>query len=302
MANLITLLATDRVPVVFDALTACLSIRDIVALTRTCHALNPLYQKLVKQDAWDIDKRLKKFVKDPRGFRKRLAELDGIISGGFALQFIDRVEWEGSDLDVCVQVGEKADAFCRYMEEVEGYDFASRKVGKYAWTHVDLVNQYDKEVNGELVRLEIIQCHGHPVHSTLSTYTTALVNVITGNHAYCIFPNATFIKRQTYPTRVPDYFNGVVLAQKYQDRGWRFIQRLPKTKRVTEELALGRRRIGDKHTWKIALSPILADETADRAEGAVDRLEFEMARCHEFNDGVELEWLGVAGTETQQAD
>jgi hypothetical protein len=95
---------------------------------------------MITNNTWDIDSRLKKFVKDPLGFRKRLAELDGIISGGFALQFLDRVEWEGSDLDVCVQIGEKADAFCRYIEEVEGYDLASRKVGKYAWTHVDMVS------------------------------------------------------------------------------------------------------------------------------------------------------------------
>ena len=94
---------------------------------------------MVNSNAWNINTRLKKFVKDPIAFRQRLAELDGIISGGFALQFMDRVNWKGSDLDVCVQVGDKADAFCRYMEEVEGYDLASRKAGSYQWTHVDMV-------------------------------------------------------------------------------------------------------------------------------------------------------------------
>jgi hypothetical protein len=140
MADLTTLLGTDKFPPIFDALTSYLPIKDIITLTRTCRTLQPLYQKMINNGAWDINNRLKKFVKDPVGFRKRLAELDGIISGGFALQFLDRVDWEGSDLDVCVQVGEKADAFCRYIEEVEGYDLASRKVGKYAWTHVDMVS------------------------------------------------------------------------------------------------------------------------------------------------------------------
>jgi hypothetical protein len=139
----------------------------------------------------------------------------------------------------------------------------------------------------------------HPIHSTLSTYTTALVNIITGNHAYCVFPNATFIKRQTYPTRIPDYFKGVILTQKYKDRGWEFIQRLPKQKEVTGELDLGCRWIGDKHTWKMALSP-MADEAADSAEGAVHALEFEMQRSQDSYDGVELEWLSVAAR--QQAD
>jgi hypothetical protein len=139
----------------------------------------------------------------------------------------------------------------------------------------------------------------HPIYSTLSTYTTALVNVITGNHAYCVFPNATFIKRQTYPTRIPDYFNGVILTQKYKDRGWEFIQRVPKQKWVTEELDLGGRWIGDKHTWKMALSPI-SDEAADSAEGEVHGLEFEMKKTKDNYDGLELEWLSVAAK--QQAD
>jgi len=140
MANLTTILDADRFPPIFNCLTSHLPIKGIVALTRTCRKLKPLYQKMVSRGAWDIDSRLKRFVNDPLGFRKRLAELDGIISGSFALQFMDRVDWKDSDLDVCVQLGEKADAFCRYIEEVEGYDLASRTVAKYAWTHVDMVS------------------------------------------------------------------------------------------------------------------------------------------------------------------
>jgi len=158
------------------------------------------------------------------------------------------------------------------------------------------VHQYDRVVNGEFIRLEIILTHNHPIHSTLSTYTTALVNVITGNHAYSVFPNATLVKRQTYPTRIPDYFNGVILTQKYKDRGWEFIQMIPKQKRTMEELDLGYRWIGDKHTWKVALSP-MSDEAVDNAEGAVYGLKFEMKKCQDSYDGVELEWLSVEATQ-----
>lgn len=101
------------------------------------------------------------------------------------------------------------------------------------------------------------------------------------------------MKRQTYPTRIPDYFNSVILTQKYKDRGWEFIQRVPKQKWVTEELDLGCRWIGDKYTWKMALSPV-SDEAADSAEGAVQGLEFEMKKCQGHYGGMELEWLGVA--------
>jgi hypothetical protein len=155
------------------------------------------------------------------------------------------------------------------------------------------VHQYDKEKDGKFIRLEIIVTRNHPVHSTLSTYTTALVNIIAGDYAYSLFPHATFVSRKTFPTRIPDYFNGVVLAKKYQDRGWTFVQKVPQGKkdRVTGELALGRRRIGDRYTWKMRLSPEMDDGVGDGAEG-VEGVEFEIARCEDVGFG--LEWLSVA--------
>jgi hypothetical protein len=139
-ANLITLLTTSQYPTITDTLESLLSIGDIIALSRTCSTLLPLYQIHLQLDTWDINKRLSLFVASPVEFRRRLAKAEGIISGGFALQFMDRVEWEGSDLDVCVRDGEEAERFCRYVEEVEGYDLACRKSGKYAWTEVVMVS------------------------------------------------------------------------------------------------------------------------------------------------------------------
>lgn len=147
------------------------------------------------------------------------------------------------------------------------------------------------------MRLEIILTIDHPIHATLSTYTTALVNIVTGDHAYCVFPNATFLKRQTFPIRVPDYFNGTILAKKYQDRGWTFIQRTPQEKETTKELDIGRRRIGDRHTWKVVLSAV-EGEAASKAEGMVNGLEFETVKREDSTFG--LEWLGLTAARKEQ--
>lgn len=131
------LLSQDTSPRVFDGITSLLSIKDIMALTRTCRAFSLLYHNMIHDPngAWNIDRRLEKFFADPRRFRKELKRADGVISGGFALQFFDRVEWSGSDLDICVQVGDKAQQLAAYLETVEGYDLAARKVGGYGWVN-----------------------------------------------------------------------------------------------------------------------------------------------------------------------
>jgi hypothetical protein len=51
MANLTTILDADKFPPIFDTLTAHLPIKDVIALTRTCRTLKPLYQKMISNGA-----------------------------------------------------------------------------------------------------------------------------------------------------------------------------------------------------------------------------------------------------------
>ena len=122
---------------VFGGITSHLSITDIIALTRTCRTFSSLYRDMVQHHngAWNIDRRLEKFFADPRGFRKELKKADGVITGGFPLQFFGRMEWEGSDLDVCVRDGVQAEQLAEYLQNVEGYDLAARTVGGYGWAN-----------------------------------------------------------------------------------------------------------------------------------------------------------------------
>ncbi len=96
-------------------------IAGIINLTRTCRTLSHLYQTLLDLQQWNVDRDLLRFVKDPRRFRTQLGKCDGLISGSFALQFFERVYWEGSGLDVFVEDRREAREFEHYLVNVENY-------------------------------------------------------------------------------------------------------------------------------------------------------------------------------------
>lgn len=157
------------------------------------------------------------------------------------------------------------------------------------------IYQYDKVEKGKFVRLELVLTLKHPIIATLSTYTTALVTAITSDYAFCVFPHASFINRRSFPTRVPDEFNGVVLPRKYKERGWKFIQRLPREGEVTQELDLGHgRRIGDRFTWKMAF-PAVDEVAMGERKVIVDGLEFAMTTHEDM--GLEVEWMSLTATQ-----
>lgn len=97
-----------------------LPISSIIALTRTCKQLNSFYRDMLSSQ-WDINKRLRRFVKDPNGLRSQMGEHDALISGSFALQFFERVTWDASDLDIFIPAGPGAESFGKHLQEAEGY-------------------------------------------------------------------------------------------------------------------------------------------------------------------------------------
>jgi hypothetical protein len=97
-----------------------------------------------------------------------------------------------------------------------------------------------------------------PLHSILTecAFSTAHVNVITWNKAYCMFPNVTFMDRRMYLLHNPDKAMGNILS-KYSAHGWRtsdwvgFDQTKGCNKAGIRERL---RRIGDASTWVIPLN------------------------------------------------
>lgn len=97
-----------------------------------------------------------------------------------------------------------------------------------------------------------------PLHSILTdcAFSTAHVNIISWNKAYCMFPNVTFMDRRMYFLHNPDEAMGQILS-KYSAHGWRT------SDWVDYDQAKGCnrpgiqenfRRIGDSLTWIIPLN------------------------------------------------
>ena len=106
----------------FDRICSMLAIAELISLTRTCKQLSSLYQGTLKKH-WNIDKRLERFVQDPKGLRSQMAAHNALISGSFAIQFFERVNWNEADLDIFVEQYEDAEEFQQYLCEREGYRF-----------------------------------------------------------------------------------------------------------------------------------------------------------------------------------
>lgn len=69
----------------------------MINLSRTCKPLATLFKRAV-ETKWRINTYLRRFVRDPFKFREALGKCDGLIAGGFALQFFDRVYWPEAEM------------------------------------------------------------------------------------------------------------------------------------------------------------------------------------------------------------
>jgi hypothetical protein len=113
--------------------------------------------------------------------------------------------------------------------------------------------------SGDEIKVQIIGTITIPLEAIITSYyTTAVVNFITWNAAYSIFPDLTFIKRKTYQlTELNSYFGKQVA--KYGRRGWKTLETVwDDDREYTKSLPPSEnmhavRRIGDSKTWKINL-------------------------------------------------
>lgn len=100
--------------------------------------------------------------------------------------------------------------------------------------------------------------------------TTAAINFITWNKVYSIFPDATFINRETYPLKLDHGAESSLID--YQRHGINPMQPSDNSRRVPKSLTW-RRCLGDKYTWKMDLDieslkyrPNIPDQILDYSE------------------------------------
>jgi len=104
-------------PPILESLCSHLDIKDLLNLAGTNKALRTWVL-----GRWNIDSKLSRYFRKPKEFRSQLGNSDALITGGFAVQFLDRANWEGTDLHIVVQSGTKFKALTEYLEREEGYE------------------------------------------------------------------------------------------------------------------------------------------------------------------------------------
>ncbi|KAI4736606.1 hypothetical protein E4T50_12913 [Aureobasidium sp. EXF-12298] len=249
----------ERYSLVFDNIYQRLGIRDIIAISRTCKRLSSFYKNMLPC-RWNINRRLSRFVNDVKEFRSKLGEAEALISGTFALLFFAQLYWLDSGLDIYVRQGSKADNLIRYIGEDKNYKFDY----SYGWSDDDQHRTLTKVLifrrvvppGSPQIRFHLTRTL--PLHSILTecAFSTAHVNIITWNKAYCMFPNVTFVDRRMYFLHNPDEAMGQIL-NKYSAHGWRtsdwvdYDQAKGCNKPGIQE---NFRRIGDSSTWTIPLN------------------------------------------------
>ncbi|GAB7358835.1 hypothetical protein MBLNU230_g4058t1 [Neophaeotheca triangularis] len=97
----------------------------MINLSRTCKPLATLFKRAV-ETKWRINTHLRRFVRDPFKFREALGKCDGLIAGGFALQFFDRVYWPEAEMRVFITKG-RDQPLVKHLTEHEGYKLVQQR-------------------------------------------------------------------------------------------------------------------------------------------------------------------------------
>ncbi|KAF2817832.1 uncharacterized protein BDZ99DRAFT_514047 [Mytilinidion resinicola] len=192
---------------IFESITSQLDVCDFIKLRRVSKSLSNVYET-VQKSQWNINEALTKSVKDPPALRSKLGQASGVISGQFALKFLDR-HVVGDRLDVFVHGRMEGMANVEFMAwaiEREGYAVTrsySHDEERSKGTVED--KQYKTDVyqrpgsNSPSIYLQ--HTRETPIVNLLSTGcqgTIALSNFITPNKVYAPFAKETFYEHRAY--------------------------------------------------------------------------------------------------------
>ncbi|KAF7887809.1 uncharacterized protein EAF01_010963 [Botrytis porri] len=259
---------------IFHNVCAHLDPNDIMLFRLTTTQLSPSFNSLFKTQ-WNINRQLTRFVQDPVGFRSRLAKHDALISGSFALQFFERRFWLDSDLDIYVQGANNfrdPEQIGKYLIKHEGYKLQGSKteangglmnyVGKLKY--ISQVESYIRtsSIKKKSIQIQIIYTTNVPFQAIIQGFgTSLLMNVISWDFAYSLFPNMNFIKRTAYEVNGGD--NRYLQANanhedpeaKYRSRGWEWEKAaaIGDPKNLHSLNLASCRKIDDSYTWTIGL-------------------------------------------------
>ncbi|KAF9032563.1 hypothetical protein BJ165DRAFT_1357782 [Panaeolus papilionaceus] len=158
-----------------------------------------------------------------------------VMSGSFALRFITCTVFSPtSDLDLYVQSSHVTPVL-QWLEYI-GYVCTKHWQQYPGFAHAWIANQgnncgmgpnlkhiFDFEQGGR--KIQIIICWGSPLSIVLEFHSTCVMNIITHNKVYCLYPRATLIMRKSLIIYRPGLhpLHSLAAIEKYQQHSWDMI-------------------------------------------------------------------------------
>ncbi|CAL1699943.1 unnamed protein product [Somion occarium] len=247
---------------------------SLFRLARVCKAVHDAVKDYI-QRAFNLNKLLSRFFIDPIAFRRMQQSTSTLISGSTALQFFDRSFYPDSDLDLYVPM--KFRLYVGQWLMGVGYTFVpnSSQSAKFELAVIDptvIITQglgtYSGMVGvaavftfvkpsqteaGKELKVQVIVSVRAPMEIILYYHSTVVMNVITYEKAYSLYPIPTFEERRSLICRSWGIKQEEGI-EKYEDRGWEMLSRLPSGESLEKSsFLIGSRWIGDEDVWEIDL-------------------------------------------------
>ncbi|KAI0370419.1 hypothetical protein BV20DRAFT_910347, partial [Pilatotrama ljubarskyi] len=206
-----------------------LSPADLFRLARTCSRARETVKAYV-DIAFSLETRLSRFFPDPLAFRALQARTATLIGGYFALHFFDRTDIATRPLELYVYFHHRSEVG-RWLLDL-GYNFSPSgsqpgtfeeailmdsdlREDEYSTPAIKGILALEKIVGATRVEISMIVARQTPIEAILHASSTCLVNVISFEKAYCLFPRATLRDRRALLLHAPDgspmgYFGDVV--------------------------------------------------------------------------------------------
>ncbi|ENH75745.1 hypothetical protein FOC1_g10003907 [Fusarium oxysporum f. sp. cubense race 1] len=268
-------------PPILEVLRSFLTIPDFLALFRVCKRLSIIKNDILRLIC-GINAALKTFVIDAAMFRSQLGHYNAMISGPFALNFFQLSSNKVLKLDIFIKEGADADRFTDYLQRTEEYKNDSE---------IETIprRRIYSRLSRPNIQIRVTRTTGLPIETILtSSSTTAIVNVITWNKAYCIFPHQTLIKHEFYPLRPLDDDFGSELSE-LSLYGWTTRDIIwPDHAKEKFQNFIPVRRVGDSSSLVIAL------DTNSVVTQAVPDYVIEFSQFEISGDGLQSN-TGITG-------
>ncbi|KAI0076914.1 hypothetical protein K474DRAFT_1622018 [Panus rudis PR-1116 ss-1] len=231
---------------------------------------------------WNIHRFLSRYFDNPLEFRQLQAQTGMLISGSSALQFFDRTFYPGSDLDLYVPMVYREEVGnylldCGYTYTPHGTQNTEFHEAVWESRIVNAITSYfipgvagifnflKSKVNPateerEWLKVQVIVSANCPVASVLYFHSTCVMNLISFEAAYSLYPRATLEERKSLICQSRS-INREEAIDKYRQRGWELINgiegfhdaKLFHVSLPNSRVPSATRWVGDRHCWTMQL-------------------------------------------------